>query len=166
MTPITEFNEALRLILGDRDAFNVFQYSNETLASAVTTVFRCGRGPAGYALSGGNITPDVPDGNVFAIVVYESALMLIGGEDDIESYRTRALAVKRSGARRRDLLTELRLKIYEIRDGKDGFVSSQSFIAWAHGLYDILEHVEMQVDAPLASVTLTGSGTVAKSITL
>ncbi|GEM_PF-4820416 len=129
---ITDFYDPIRSILGDREVHGMWNYSDTTLASAVKTLFKVGRAPQGYVLDGvgGTITPDVQAGNDYALICYDAALLLIGGEDGAIAYRTRVISVHDQGHRKRDLLSELRQLIYEIRDGAAIFTSTQSFIAF------------------------------------
>jgi len=156
MTTINEFYEPLRLILGDLDPTGMYQYTDVMLAGAVRTIFRLGRAPGGYTFSNEGITPDLPNGNDYALIAYEAAKLLLGGEETI-NYRTRALSVTTSGDRKRDLLSDLRIKIHEILQG-DGFTSYQNFLMWARSASEAAELVEAQVDAPLATANITGSG--------
>jgi hypothetical protein len=134
MTPFSLFYLPLRVLLGDNDPHQVYQFQDTALDSALRTVFLFGRGPEGFELAGDRseatqITPDLPSGNEFALVAYEAGLLLMGGDVGANSYRTRPVSVTESGDRKRDLLAELRTKIYEIRAG-DGFDTYQSFIDW------------------------------------
>lgn len=163
MTNVTEFNDLLRLILGDNDPHGVFSYDAASLQRAVKFVFRLGRGPYGYAWQeSGNsagVTPDLPDGNAFAKIAYEAALLLIGGEQGANSYRTRALSVTESGDRKRDLLQELRFKIHAIDNGDADFATYQNLLTWMMSVDEGLgSHIEVKVDGPLSEVNIAGTG--------
>jgi hypothetical protein len=145
-TPFSDFYETIRLILGDRDPYQVFDYSDDDLDGAIRGVFLLGKAPEGFSLLGSDrqgatdIIPFIPNGDAFALIVYESALMLVGGEEGTMRYSTRALSHSVSNDRHRHILGELRSRIYEIRAGKEQFVSIQSFATWIAGVispYDL-----------------------------
>ena len=156
MTALSEFYEPLRLILGDRDPAGVYEYTDVMLDGAVRSVFRLGRAPTRYSLTGANISPTLPDGNDYAQITYESALLLVGGEETI-NYRTRAISVTRAGDRKRDLLLELRHRLHQIEEG-DGFSTYQNFLIWARSASSAAEMVEVQTHGPLATVDVMASG--------
>lgn len=121
----------LRSLVGDRQVMGAWHYRNDDLASAIRTTFVTGRAPATYRLAGDiqtatAITPDLQVGDDMAIVLYESALILIGGEDGKKSIKTRELTVADGGDRKRDLLSEMALQIYRIRAGTTVFSTSQT----------------------------------------
>lgn len=150
MTPISDFRVPLRLILGDNDPESLFVYSDAALDSAVKTVFRMGLAPAGFTVVSENITPAVPDGSGFAKIACETALMLVCGEETI-SYSTRAMSVRRSGDRIKNLVTQLRCRLAE----GDTFESYQTFIAWIQSYTGPGELAEVRVDAPIFQVSVT-----------
>lgn len=169
MTNVTEFHEVLRIILGDNDPHGVYAYDTTTLDRGVKFVFRLGRGPEGYAWTESGetkgVTPALPDGNAFAMVAYEAALLLIGGEQGANSYRTRAISVTESGDRKRDLMHELRFKIHDIRNGDADFVTYQNLLTWMLSVDQGLgSHIEVEVDAPLSKVSIAGTGLSASVI--
>lgn len=158
MTSFSLFYQPLRILLGDNDSEQVYQFQDSAIASALRTVFLFGRGPDGFELDGDQATaaaikPDLPSGNEFAIVAYEAALLLIGGDTGANSYRTRALSVTESGDRKRDLLAELRTKIYAIQAG-DGFSTYQSFVSWVQSI-DQDWRAGMEVKVPPQSTVVT-----------
>jgi hypothetical protein len=133
-TLLSDFYLPLRLLLGDNDPQAVYQYQDAALDGAVRCVFAFGNGPESYALNGDRnsctgITPGLPNGDAFAKVVYEAGMILIGGDVGANSYRTRALSVSVSGDRVKNLLADLRVRLYRI-DGGDGFATYQSLITW------------------------------------
>jgi hypothetical protein len=140
-------------MLGDNDPEGMFLYADAALDSAVKTVFRMGRSPAGFSVSGESVTPDVPDGTSFAKIACETALMLVCGEETI-SYSTRAMSVRRNGDRIRNLVTELRCRLSE----GDTFESYQTFVAWIQSYTGIGELTQIHVAAPMFDVSLNGSG--------
>jgi len=150
MTPISDFRTPLRIILGDNDPEGLFMHSNDALDSAVKTVFRMGRSPVGYSVSGENITPSVPDGTSFAKIACETALLLVCGEETI-SYSTRAVSVRRTGDRIANLVTELRCRLQE----GDTFDSHQTFMAWVQSYTGPGELTSIHVDSPMLDVSIT-----------
>lgn len=131
-TAIDQLYPFLRALLGDRQVSGCWHYAADDLLSAVRSVFAFGRGPAGYALDGTvyvatAIAPEVAAGDPLALICYEAALILIGGEDGKKSIRTRELTLTDGGDRKADLLDLLRQKIYEVRDGGAVFASWQNF---------------------------------------
>ena len=154
-TAFSDFYSPLRVILGDLDPYGVFQYQDATLDGAVRTVFLLGRNPDGYLLSGDDrntaseIDPEIPVGDPFARITYEAALLLVGGSEGAYSYRTRALSRSSSGEAKRDLLVELRLKIYEIVAGNEQFASVQSFVTWLQSYNSIQEAALNQITPPV-----------------
>lgn len=118
----------LRVILGDREVHGLWNYPAATLDSALKATFLLGRAPKGYALNELQtaIEPDLTTGDHFAMVCYDTALLLIGGEDGAMRIQTRAITVVDSGDRKRSLMRELTQKVYEIRDGSAVFATWQS----------------------------------------
>jgi hypothetical protein len=167
MSAFSDFYMTIRLMLGDLDPNQLFQYQDATLAGAIRAVFLMGRGPTGFTLDGDrntttNITPDIPTGNEFAIISLEAALLLVGGDVGANSYRTRALSVSESGDRKRDLLTKIRTEIYAIAGG-DGFATQQSFLVWITSLTDFRELIG--VDAGPATALTVGSFPIIADLT-
>lgn len=116
-TPYTSFYTPLRTVLGDRDAYGLYAYPDADLVAALDVIFLTGGGPDGFTAAAGQITPEVEAGDDFALILFRAALLLITGEDGAGSMRTRALSVSDQGQRKRDLTTELRIKISSIENG-------------------------------------------------
>lgn len=129
---ISDFYETMRLILGDRQVHGIWNYVDDTLAASVRAVFMLGRNPLGYLLAGDVIAPDPPSGDPWALICYDACLLVVGGEDGKLMYRTKAISVHDGGERKRDLLTELRMKTYEIRNGGAVFSTVQNFVEFVH----------------------------------
>lgn len=130
---IDGFRDTIRLILGDREVHGIWNYGNETVDSAVRAVFKLGRGPAGYALVGKNsVSPEPQSGDPWALICYDAALLLVGGEDGNMQFRTKAVSVHDFGDRKRDLLAEMRILIYQIRNGASVFATYQNFVQFVH----------------------------------
>ena len=140
MTPFSLFYGPLRVMLGDNDPYQVYQFQDSALDQALRTVFLFGRQPKGFELQGDRevateITPDLPSGNEFALVTLEAGMLLMGGDAGANSYRTRPLSVTTSGDRKRDLLAKMRTEIYAIVAG-DGFNTYESFCVWLQGEFE------------------------------
>jgi hypothetical protein len=128
---ITALYPFIRSLVGDRQVMGAWHYRNDDIASAVRTAFVTGRAPIQYHLVGDlqtamEIAPDLATGDDMAIVLYEAALILIGGEDGRKSIKTRELTLTDGGDRKRDLLHELKLQVYRIRSGDTVFSTSQT----------------------------------------
>jgi hypothetical protein len=142
--PINLYFGPLRVVLGDRQVHGLWNYSDETLAQAISAVFFLNRGPDGFVLvpsTGGNNAsssinqevapnPMVAGGDFAAWITYEAALLALTGEDGAFMMKSRVLWVRDFGERKRDLLSELRMLIYRIKDGDAVFTTSQSFVAF------------------------------------
>lgn len=144
MTQFAEFYTPIRVMLGDLDPNQIFQYQDAVIDGAIRSVFLFGRGPTGYLLTGDRSTsiqiePDIPTGNEFALISLEAALLMIGGEST-ESYRTRALSVYGGEGRVNSLLGKIRSEIYRIMAG-DGFSTYQSFVTWITSFRDFAEGI-------------------------
>ena len=135
-TAYSVFYTPLRTVLGDRDPFGNFAYSNADLNSGLDVLFLTGDVPDGYTAAAAAITPEVAAGMDFALILYRAALLLLNGEDGAGSWRTRALSVTDSGHRKRDLLTALRMKLSDAENGGAGIVfeTQQNFLVWLNNL--------------------------------
>lgn len=140
MTPFSDFYVTLRAILGDNDPYSNFEFQNDALDGALRSVFLLGTGPDGYLLvgdrqSGNQIDPEIPNGDPFALISYEAAMLLIGGGEGSLHYHTRGISVTRSGDKQKTLMAELRTKIYAITNGGENqFASVQSFQTWLYSI--------------------------------
>jgi hypothetical protein len=127
--------DTLRVILGDRQVHGNWNYTNTQLDSAIKSVFLLGRGPTPFSLNVAQdeITPDFDpqrNGDQFALTCYEAVLLTVGGEDGAYRLQTRAVNIADGGDRKRDLIRELGLLVYEIRNGGAVFTSHQQLSAW------------------------------------
>lgn len=130
------FYDTLRLILGDEQVHGIWNYSDEKLDTAVKSVFMLGRAPTSYALDQDTdiITPDVKQGDDYALVCYEAVLLTVGGEDGAMRIQTRELSISDEGHRKRDLLAELKELVHQIRNGAAIFSTWQDFDSFVHSL--------------------------------
>lgn len=161
MTPFSQFYLPLRVMLGDLDPNEIYQFQNSALDAAIRTVLLFGRAPATYTLVGDRmnavaITPDIPNGNDFAIISLEAALLLMGGDAGGIQYRTRALWVKESDDRKKDLVGKIRAEIYQIVAGP-GFTSYQNFLTWITSFNDLREGIGADVKGPVTTLTVGNS---------
>lgn len=126
----------VRSILGDEEVHGLWYYADARLDSAIRSIFLLGRSPGGYGLSEdqNSIVPDLKTGDDFALVSYETSLLLIGGEDGAVKMHTRAMSLADEGHRKRDLLVELKQQIYQIRDGTAVFATYQNFESFIRSL--------------------------------
>lgn len=141
-TPLTELRPFLRAILGDCAVYGAYAYEDATLDSAVKAVFAANRAPGGYTLSGGSgsaiallssatgISPTLASGDDLALILNQACLLLVTGEDGTMTLRTRSLTIADGGDRKRDLLADLRERVYQIENGGACFDTQQSVKQW------------------------------------
>ena len=156
MTPLTDFFEVIRLLLGDTEIYGCYAYPDADCAASVRQVFRMGQGPCGYLLNDArdSVTPSIPDGDKYAIVAYSAALLLVGGEEGAQSFRTRSLGTSQRGDRQRDLLQEFRQKIYEIETGGGLVFNTYQNLLGALQHISLGAFTEANVESPVTKVTL------------
>lgn len=130
-TPIGEFNETLRFLLGDHDG-TVRAYPDEVLASAVRSVIRLNSVP-GYTLSpsGTEIEPELSNPNHWALVAYHTVKAFVDSHPDRYSYRLRSIS--ETFGSWRGFLDELKRKIHLLENG-EMFSSWQSWYSWLSGV--------------------------------
>lgn len=137
-TPFTDLHDTMRALLGDRQVHEVWNYSPDTLNSALRSVFITGRQPAGYTLVGGwtgvAIAPELQMGDHAALILYDACLGLMVGEDGAFSYTTRSLSVNDRGQRKSELLWEIRSRIDEIRNGGAVWATVQNLMQFIGAL--------------------------------
>lgn len=154
-TPISEFRDILRLLLGDNDPNGLYAHADSELDLAVRAVFRMGQAPEGYAVSGMTaIDPSVPDGDAFALISYTAALNLVGGEEGAEAFKTRSLSHATKGERRRDLLIEFRQKIHDIETGGGLVFETRQKLVEALQHLSLGAHTGAEVRSVVTKVTL------------
>lgn len=128
--PANLFYGPLRVLLGDRLVHGLWNYSDDVLHAAMSAVFFLNLAPPGFALDGQfNINP-VPSGDAAAWIAYQAALLTIGGEEGGYILRTKVVYIRDYGERKRDLLADLRMRLYQVRDGDAAFTTLQSFVAF------------------------------------
>jgi hypothetical protein len=164
-TPLSDFYEPLRYLLGDYDA-DVRVYTDSALAGALRSVVYL-NGLPGYSvtLDRASVTPSVAnvDGNAYALLVYKTAQLFAVREGDSYEYRTRALQERFGGAK--ELIWHLSETIYKLEHG-GMFAGWQQFTGWWEGMFGLnltalLTAVE--VDAPASTLHISTSGTTVDS---
>lgn len=158
VTTLSDFYEPLRVLLKDNDTQQQ-ENSDAMLAAALRSAWKVGLWPAGYAVSGGGVTPEVPVGKAYAEIIMETALFMTVGDTGAYSFATRALSETDHGERKRDILQYCKQKLYELRDGDAAFSSRQSLIAFFNTVQDAADLASVNVAGPLTfSVDYQGSG--------
>jgi hypothetical protein len=137
MTTLDQFYPALRLLL--QDTGDVKAYPDDILADGLRTMIRMNKVPA-YALTGDQnaITPDAlgdgSDPNVYALMIYHTVKLFIGGTPDRYSFRTRALSESFGSATH--FLTQVELEIHALESGEciQGWQTFHDWLAGVSGL--------------------------------
>lgn len=145
---LSEFYEPLRVLLQDNDSQQQ-ENSDAMLSAALRSAWRLGLWPAGYTVSGEDVTPDVPVGKVFAEIVMETALFMMVGDVGAYSFSTRPMSETDHGDRKRDILQYCKQKLYELRDGDAAFSSRQSLVAFFNTVQDAADLATITVNPPL-----------------
>lgn len=152
-TPVSDFYETIRFLLGDHDA-TVRQYPDEVLGAAVRSCIRLQRVPGISVASQTDLTPEVTDPNKWALVAYHTVKGFVDSNPDRYSYRTRAIG--ETFGSWRNFLDELGRSIYKLENGKM-FSTWQSYYTWlagASGLPLVTLMANINVRAPFYNVTL------------
>jgi len=157
-TPLSEFREPLRHLLGDRDPAT-YQYSDANLDVGTRTVVRMGL-VEGYSMTADllSVTPAVTDANAYALLLYQTVKSFVASQPDSYSYRTRALSEQFRGAR--DFVSTLELNIHELKNGTM-FMGWQQFAGWFASLtgtnpWENL--ISLELDAPTQTMTFGSDG--------
>ncbi len=162
-TPLTDFYDALRSVLGDLDA-TVRVYEDDSLLKGLRTVIGCGK-LSGYTLTSDRlgITPEIPtdgsgDPNKFALLLYHTALLFVGPTPDRFSFRTRAYS--ESSGSVREFIFKLEEMIHELESGS-AFGSWQMFEGWyaalaGRSLWEGL--TEVTTEQPMNEISVGISG--------
>lgn len=132
-TPVAEFREPLRVLLGDLNA-DVHTYSDANLDAGVRAAVRLQQVP-GLTLLGGGVAVRGSSGaglsvTEFARLCYRTARSFVAANPDAYEYRTRALSEKFSGWR--NLLGELEDRLHEMENGTM-FMSWEQFRSFCAG---------------------------------
>jgi hypothetical protein len=158
VTPISDFYETIRFLIGDRDT-TVQMYSDAVLLQSVRSCIRLQK-ISGYAVTADlkQITPAVTDVNAWALVAYHTVKAFVDSHPDKYSYKTRAIG--ESFGSWRNFLDELKLNIYKLENGTM-FSGWQNYYTWLSGVSGLpLEMVmaNLTVRAPWISVGLSTDG--------
>lgn len=109
-TPLSDFHEAVRTLLGDGgDVVSGFDYPDAQLNGALRTVVRMGTLPCLSLAAGPNpeyLADAPPNPDTWGYLAAKAASFLIGGSVQ-ESVRTRAMSILIDPASRRDAVTYL-----------------------------------------------------------
>lgn len=139
--PISDFRESLRFLLCD---FNAQEqtYSNADLDSAIRSSVRLSA-VDGVVLTACRNQIKTPGGadpspNQFALLALKTAEVLVSGNPDGYSYRTRAISEKFDGYTNQ--LETLRGRIYDLEAGT-GFLTWQEWASFIHGVDGINRRV-------------------------
>ena len=154
---LTDFCEPVRAIMGDFR--QPYMFEDGALTSVVRTVVRCGHVP-GYTISadGLKLLPAVASPQDMALIVYHSALALLRPKVRGESFKQRAIVIRKEN--QRDFLQQLEVTIY-YTDNPTQLATFQSYYAWVNSLAGINVWglmTSMKVTAPVASVTIGTAG--------
>lgn len=157
-TAITDFYDALRVVLGDRDE-EFPQYEDASLLKGVRAVAQMGRVKGfGLTTDRNSIYPDVTDPNVFALFIYHAALMFVASSPDRYSYKTRAIGESFGGYG--DFIANIQQSLYELENGTY-FTSYSQLGTWMKGMFgkNLWEVMtEVKVEAPWQTVNLSLRG--------
>jgi hypothetical protein len=161
MTPINLFYEPIRFVLGDLDD-SVRLYQDTAIAMGVRSAISMNKLSAygAYALDPTRlqITPDITDANLFALVVYQTSRMFMGPNPSDYQYRTRAMMEKFGNFD--SFLLHLDEMIYKLTAGPM-FSGWQTFDGWFRGMFGLeLGRImtELKITAPFMTVTVTPAG--------
>jgi len=164
MTPITELQEPIRAVLGDRDP-EIPLYANSAIEGAVRTAVRMNFAK-GYTLTPNrlNITPDLTDPNAFALLVYRVAVMFIAPNPSFQGYKTRAMS--ETFGSYRDFMNHLEDVIHRLENGEAMFSGWQHFTGWFEGLHGLCLPAlmtEVKVDGSWQTLTVSEGGASSSS---
>jgi len=159
MTPITDFYDPVRFLLGDHDD-TARLYEDSAIARGVRTCIKGGLIPK-YAISADQITPDVATPNDYLLIAAHCARLFQSANPEHYSYRTRAIAETIGGGglfgRGHDF--DLAQLIYRLENG-DMFDGWQSFASWLQGYSGVsdqwLHLVRLKLTMPFQTVTVDG----------
>lgn len=157
-TPISEFYETLRFLLGDHDP-TIQQYPDAVLAAAVRSTIRLQKVPGlAVDLDLMQLTPGIQEPNQWALVAYHVAVGFIASHPDQYAYNTRALSERFGGwIAARD---ELKRNIYKLENGTmfSGWINYYTWLAGMAGLPLGLVMAQLTVRAPFYTVAISTDG--------
>jgi hypothetical protein len=136
----------MRVLLGDNDPQGNYEFTDDQLGQGIQAAYQLGGFPGKYSLesfSGTTISPD-PGVRDFAIILCESCLAIMVGDQGAFSFSTRAISEQDSGQRKRDILQYTRTRIYELRDSDAVFQTREAFLAFLQTLDSFADLAEVK----------------------
>jgi hypothetical protein len=133
-TLLSEYRPNLRSALTDHGMNGVYKWRDESLDSAIKAIVQMGLGPKGVLLNAGgtHLDPEPATPDARGYLVFQAALMLIGGQQPI-SIKTRALQTRIDPMERALTVEHLRRQIHRLETQGDphGDGGSACFGVWA-----------------------------------
>lgn len=143
-TAVSDFRANLRSALTDHGSNGVYKWRDESLDQAIVAVVQMGLGPKGVAVAAGlaNLNPGPATPDARGYLVFQAALMLIGGQQPI-SIKTRAFQTRIDPIERQTTIDYLRRMIHRLESQGDphGEGGSACFGVW-QDLENVLERTE------------------------
>jgi hypothetical protein len=136
----------MRVLLGDNDPQGNYEFTDDQLGQGIQAAYQLGGFPGKYSLesfTGLTISPD-PGVRDFAIILCESCLAIMVGDQGAFSFSTRAISEQDSGQRKRDILQYTRTRIYELRDSDAVFQTREAFLAFLQTLDSFADLAEVK----------------------
>jgi hypothetical protein len=157
-TLVSDFYEPVRAFLGDHDD-TLRQYEDRSIERTVRSLIQCGE-LTGYSLSTDRtaIVPVISDPKLFGTLVYKACKAFINPVSGGYSYRTRAIS--ESIGDMRTFIFQLENALYALENG-EMFSCWSNFYTWLNAVtgINVWSHLtDMEVEAPVATVTLSLSG--------
>jgi hypothetical protein len=158
-TPISDFYDPVRFLLGDHD--DTFRLTQDSaIARGVRCLVKGGQIP-GFSLTGDNLglTPTLTLASDFMLVSAKVAKAYINSQPDRQSFGDRGH--RESIGSFKDLVFDLNLMIYKIESG-DGamFRGWQSLHSWVEGMSGVRKQwtvfTRLDLQAPFNTVSVNG----------
>lgn len=135
-TPVAEFREVLRSLLGDHNA-DAHAYSDANLDAGVKAAVRLQQVPGVAVVAGRELMGSGGAGlsvTEFARLAYRTARQFVSANPDAYEYRMRALSERFNG--HRNLLMELEDRLHDLENGTmfSSWQQFRSFVAGPAGL--------------------------------
>jgi hypothetical protein len=143
---ISTLYPGMRVLLGDNDPQGNYEFTDEQLGQGIQAAYQLGGFLGKYSLesfTGSTISPD-PGVRDFAIILCESCLAIMVGDQGAFSFSTRAISEQDSGQRKRDILQYTRTRIYELRDSDAVFQTREAFLAFLQTLDSFADLAEVK----------------------
>ena len=125
-TPFSDLYAYIRAILQDTDS-SYYRWENAVIDDALSlALLRNGD----YSKSGSTVTPTLADDDDTALLVFETAKILITPAPGRFSFKTRVLSVSRDAAWKRDTLLLIEENLEKLKNGEALFTKDSSLIAY------------------------------------